>query len=225
MEELWEYVNWSVGCLLFIVAVVCSFMMGAKSGRIYERSRSARFWFEKNKMAIFRNKLQLVSFRGQVERLEREKESLAIQSEDYERVQSELAAYREKIGRLEHDMEILVNDSCVLESVSEIRDAPGLLCMLREDPLHTNLTKEEWSEIMDMTDLLFKNFLSDLRDKYSITRHEQEICCLIKWNFSRKEQLAIFNNTPDALTKSKGRLKKRLGLDEKTDLDTYIRLL
>ena len=68
-----------------------------------------------------------------------------------------------------------------------------------------------------MTDLLFNNFLTDLRNKYSITRHEQEICCLIKWNFSRKEQLAVFNNTPDALTKSKGRLKKRLGLDEKTD--------
>ena len=35
----------------------------------------------------------------------------------------------------------------------------------------------------------------------------------------------MFNNTPDALTKSKGRLKKRLGLDEKTDLDAYVRLL
>ena len=48
---------------------------------------------------------------------------------------------------------------------------------------------------------------------------------MIKWNFSRKEQLAVFNNTPDALTKSKGRLKKRLDLDEKTDLDAYVRLL
>ena len=83
-----------------------------------------------------------------------------------------------------------------------------------------NPSKEEWAEIIGMTDLLFNNFLTDLRNKYSITRHEQEICCLIKWNFSRKEQLAVFNNTPDALTKSKGRLKKRLGLDEKTDLES-----
>ena len=99
------------------------------------------------------------------------------------------------------------------------------LCALKDDPLHVNPSKEEWAEIIGMTDLLFNNFLTDLRNKYSITRHEQEICCLIKWNFSRKEQLAVFNNTPDALTKSKGRLKKRLGLDEKTDLDAYVRLL
>ena len=36
--------------------------------------------------------------------------------------------------------------------------------------------------------------------------------------------MAIFHNTTDALTKSKSRLKKRLQLTEKEDIDTFIRL-
>ena len=63
-----------------------------------------------------------------------------------------------------------------------------------------------------------------MKQKSGITRHEEEICCLIKWNFPRKDQMAVFNNTTDALTKSKSRLKKRLQLDEKTDLDQFIRM-
>ena len=99
-----------------------------------------------------------------------------------------------------------------------------LLFQLKEDPLHTNLTRTEWNELLLLTDKLFNNVLSRWCEQYGITRHEQEICCLVKWNFSRKEQLAVFNNTSEALTKSKNRLKKKLGLDEKSDLDTHIRL-
>ena len=227
MDILWGSVNWGVGCLILIVAVACSFLLGVRTGRIYERGEAARRWFRKNRTKMFRNRLRLASYQEEVERLEREKESLAIQSGEYERVQSELADYRERMERLEQEMKVIMNEKDTVDSGSDKTemDVSKLLGKLREDPLHANLTKEEWSEIIIMTDVFFNNFLTDLRAKYGITRHEREICCLIKWNFSRKEQLAVFNNTPDALTKSKGRLKKRLGLDEKTDLDTYIRSL
>ena len=161
---------------------------------------------------MYRYKQQLASYQEQVVRLERERDSLVIRSEAYDRIETELTAYRQKMEQLEREILVLSGDNNLLDNAED-------------DPLHVNPSKEEWAEIIGMTDLLFNNFLTDLRNKYSITRHEQEICCLIKWNFSRKEQLAVFNNTPDALTKSKGRLKKRLGLDEKTDLDAYVRLL
>ena len=194
MGEFWGFVDWGAGCLALIVAVVFCFLLGVRTGRIRERNESVRSRIRQNKANMYRYKQQLASYQEQVVRLERERDSLVIRSEAYDRIETELTAYRQKMEQLER--EILVLSS-----------------------------KEEWAEIIGMTDLLFNNFLTDLRNKYSITRHEQEICCLIKWNFSRKEQLAVFNNTPDALTKSKGRLKKRLGLDEKTDLDAYVRLL
>lgn len=227
MDELWGFVDWGAGCLVLIVAVVLSFMLGVRTGRIRERSESVRSRIRQNKANIYRYKQQLASYQEQVVRLERERDSLASRSEAFDRVETELTAYRQKMERLEQDIRILSNDTNSLDNVSGKTgiDVPKLLCALKDDPLHVNPTKEEWAEIISMTDLLFNNFLTDLRGKCGITRHEQEICCLIKWNFSRKEQLAVFNNTPDALTKSKGRLKKRLGLDEKTDLDAYIRLL
>ena len=101
---------------------------------------------------------------------------------------------------------------------------PGLslLLQLKEDPQHTNLSRQEWETLFAFSDLLFNNTLSSLQEKYNLTRHEQEICCLLKWQFSRKEQLAVFNNTSEALAKSKNRLKKHLQLDDKTDLDWFV---
>ena len=214
MGEFWGFVDWGAGCLALIVAVVFSFLLGVRTGRIRQ-----------NKANMYRYKQQLASYQEQVVRLERERDSLVIRSEAYDRIETELTAYRQKMEQLEREILVLSSDNNLLDNATGKVDVPKLLCALKDDPLHVNPSKEEWAEIIGMTDLLFNNFLTDLRNKYSITRHEQEICCLIKWNFSRKEQLAVFNNTPDALTKSKGRLKKRLGLDEKTDLDAYVRLL
>mgnify|MGYP003210006601 CR=1 FL=1 len=199
MGEFWGFVDWGAGCLALIVAVVFSFLLGVRTGRIRERNESVRSRIRQNKANMYRYKQQL----------------------------AELTAYRQKMEQLEREILVLSGDNNLLDNATGKVDVdvPKLLCALKDDPLHVNPSKEEWAEIIGMTDLLFNNFLTDLRNKYSITRHEQEICCLIKWNFSRKEQLAVFNNTPDALTKSKGRLKKRLGLDEKTDLDAYVRLL
>ena len=227
MGEFWGFVDWGAGCLALIVAVVFSFLLGVRTGRIRERNESVRSRIRQNKANMYRYKQQLASYQEQVVRLERERDSLVIRSEAYDRIETELTAYRQKMEQLEREILVLSGDNNLLDNATGKVDAdvPKLLCALKDDPLHVNPSKEEWSEIIGMTDLLFNNFLTDLRNKYSITRHEQEICCLIKWNFSRKEQLAVFNNTPDALTKSKGRLKKRLDLDEKTDLDAYVRLL
>ncbi|MCK9344373.1 MAG: hypothetical protein M0P33_10745 [Massilibacteroides sp.] len=101
----------------------------------------------------------------------------------------------------------------------------SLLHLLKTDPVKTNLTKSDWDLIFTFTDELFNKFLTYLITHYFITRHEQEICCLIKWGFSRKEQIQIFNNTSAAMTKSRGRLKKRLLLNEKENLEHYLRLL
>lgn len=226
MEELWGIVANGIGCLLLIVAVMGSFWLGVRSGRIRERSEASRVRIRQNKVSIYRYQQQLEGVREQIARLEEERKSLELRSEAYERTQSELSGYHRRIEELERNIQSLSNDNRSLDKKDGKPDVDviNLVRSLRNDPLHTNPSKEEWTEIISMTDLLFNNYLTRLQSTAHITRHEQEICCLIKWDFSRKEQLAVFNNTPDALTKSKGRLKKRLGLDEKTELDAYIRL-
>ena len=148
--------------------------------------------------------------------------NLTEESELYKERVSDLEYYKRKVRENEQVIERLSSASS--ETVELPVDAFSLLLQLKQDPVRTNLSRQEWMELLRTTDLLFNNFLTELKQKSGITRHEEEICCLIKWNFPRKDQMAVFNNTTDALTKSKSRLKKRLQLDEKTDLDQFIRM-
>ena len=203
MGEFWGFVDWGAGCLALIVAVVFSFLLGVRTGRIRERNESVRSRIRQNKANMYRYKQQLASYQEQVVRLERERDSLVIRSEAYDRIETELTAYRQKMEQLEREILVLSGDNNLLDNATGKVDVdvPKLLCALKDDPLHVNPSKEEWSEIISMTDLLFNNFLTDLRNKYSITLHEKDICCLIKWNFYLKELLAVFYYTPVSFTK------------------------
>lgn len=226
MSELFDLLYLSIGCIVLIVAVMVSFWLGRRSGRIDERRSSSRFWKKRQSLSMFRDKFLLASYKERVVSLEEEIKSFESRSDEYERAKSELACYQEKIEFLERSIGNNCSDENGIGTGESRWDESGFIAfvsLLREDPLHANPSREEWIEFIATTDMLFNGFISGLKEKYNITRHEQEICCLIKWNFTRKQQLSLFNNTPDALTKSKGRLKKRLGLEEKTDLDSYIR--
>lgn len=205
-----------------IAGAVLGYIIGVRMARSKERHRLVKEKIRKNKVAIYHYQKEKYDYIGQINRLEEDLRNLAEESELYKERIADLDYYQRKVRESEQIIERL---SAVSEETIELpTDAFSLLIQLKQDPVRTNLTKPEWSELLHTTDLLFNNFLTELKQKSGITRHEEEICCLIKWNFPRKDQMAVFNNTTDALTKSKSRLKKRLQLDDKTDLDQFIRL-
>ncbi|RHU29158.1 hypothetical protein DXD68_06810 [Parabacteroides sp. TM07-1AC] len=205
-----------------IAGAVLGYIIGIRMARSKERHRLVKEKIRKNKVAIYHYQKEKYDYIEQINRLEADLQNLAEESELYKERVADLDYYQRKVRESEQIIERL---SAVSEETIELSaDAFSLLIQLKQDPVRTNLTKPEWAELLRITDLLFNNFLTELKEKSGITRHEEEICCLIKWNFPRKDQMAVFNNTTDALTKSKSRLKKRLQLDEKTDLDQFIRL-
>lgn len=205
-----------------IAGAVLGYIIGIRMARSKERHRLVKEKIRKNKVAIYHYQKEKYDYIEQINRLEADLQNLAEESELYKERVADLDYYQRKVRESEQIIERL---SAVSEETIELSaDAFSLLIQLKQDPVRTNLTKPEWAELLRITDLLFNNFLTELKEKSGITRHEEEICCLIKWNFPRKAQMAVFNNTTDALTKSKSRLKKRLQLDEKTDLDQFIRL-
>lgn len=205
-----------------IAGAVLGYIIGVRMARSKERHRLVKEKIRKNKVAIYHYQKEKYDYIGQINRLEEDLRNLAEESELYKERIADLDYYQRKVRESEQIIERL---SAASEETIELpADAFSLLIQLKQDPVRTNLTKPEWSELLHTTDLLFNNFLTELKQKSGITRHEEEICCLIKWNFPRKDQMAVFNNTTDALTKSKSRLKKRLQLDDKTDLDQFIRL-
>lgn len=205
-----------------IAGAVLGYIIGIRMARSKERHRLVKEKIRKNKVAIYHYQKEKYDYIEQINRLEADLQNLAEESELYKERVADLDYYQRKIRESEQIIERL--SAASEETIELSADAFSLLIQLKQDPVRTNLTKPEWAELLRITDLLFNNFLTELKEKSGITRHEEEICCLIKWNFPRKAQMAVFNNTTDALTKSKNRLKKRLQLDEKTDLDQFIRL-
>lgn len=208
--------------IALIAGAVLGYIIGIRMARGKQRHRQIKEKIRKNKIAIYHYQKEKYDYIEQIGRLEQDLQNLAEESELYQERLADLEYYQRKVRESEQIIERLSSETAsTLESPT---DAFSLLMQLKQDPVRTNPSRQEWTELLHTTDLLFNNFLSRLKEQAGITRHEQEICCLIKWNFARKDQLAVFNNTTDALTKSKSRLKKRLQLDEKTDLDQFIRL-
>ncbi|MEF2698399.1 MAG: hypothetical protein U0M94_10420 [Parabacteroides merdae] len=214
----WTFVLFTLCFVALIAGALLGFAVGFRTGGRQERFRLVKEKLKRNKAAICRWQKERYEYARQVKQLEEDLLHSASESEYYKERMSDLEFYQQKLRESERIIfSLSVENECQSDSLS-------MLVQLKEDPLRTNLTREEWNGLFHLTDILFHHVLSDLKEKRGITRHEQEICCLVKWNFSRKEQLAVFNNTSEALTKSKNRLKKKLRLDEKVDLDQFIRL-
>ena len=218
--ESWIYVLLSLGSIALITGGVLGYLFGVRAGGRRERFVQMKEKLKRNKAAVFKQQKERYEYLRQIQQLESEMLQLTSESELYKERMADLDFYQQKLRESERIIAVLSDEN------KEFSESPSLslLVQMKEDPLHANLTRTEWNEVFVLTDMLFNRVLTVLKEKYAITRHEQEICCLVKWNFSRKEQLAVFNNTSEALTKSKNRLKKKLQLDEKSDLDTFIRL-
>lgn len=198
-----------------IAAVMLAYGLGLHVGKRQERVAISRKRWKQKQFLIGRQQAEREQYLEKIQFLEKELGRISQESADYQQKLDDIAFYRQKI---------LICEQQIKQLSSAETEHPGLsiLLQLKKDPQHTNLSRQEWETLFAFTDLLFNNTLSSLQEKYNLTRHEQEICCLLKWQFSRKEQLAIFNNTSEALAKSKNRLKKHLQLDDRTDLDLFV---
>lgn len=214
------FVLFNFVCVSLIAGALLGYMVGHRTGRRKEGLRQVKEKRKRIKEIFYRQQKERYEYTRQVNRLEEELQHLASESAQYQERMADLEFYQQKLRESENIISSLSAENPYLSDANVL----SRLIRLKEDPLRTNLTREEWNEMLHFTDLLFNRILTELKEKHGITRHEAEICCLVKWNFSRKDQLAVFNNTSDALTKSKNRLKKKLLLDEKTDLDQFIRL-
>ena len=205
-------------CLLIITLTVIAYLIGCQSGKLKERKRQMRERWVSQKSRLYVMKQALRQEQETIEQLTERLRSYAEQSKDYEETQAELARYRKEMVRMENELKQQAEGftSAVLHNQSF-----DLINAMHEDPLHINLTREDWEELFRGMDRLFPTFMEQLRG-LKVTRHELEICCLIRLRFERQEMLALFHCTSEALTKSRNRLKNRLRLAEGRDLEEFL---
>lgn len=112
----------------------------------------------------------------------------------------------------------------VCASSEQYISAFRLLLAIKEGTLRGKLSREERDKLFRLFDLLYGNYVSRLlQQNPSLTKHDLEICCFLKFGLTNEGLSRIFQTTTDSVTKAKGRLKSRLGISPQDDLAYYLR--
>lgn len=88
---------------------------------------------------------------------------------------------------------------------------------------HTILTNEDWLAFKSYFSNKYPGYINHLRLTHAhLTEAEERLFLLIKLNLSTKEIASILGIATESVKKTRSRLRKKLGIDEDTKLDTYI---
>ena len=99
-----------------------------------------------------------------------------------------------------------------------------VLIAMKEGTLRGKLSNQDWEKLFSLFDFLYMDYVNRLKQYCpSLTKHDLEICCLLKFGFSNEELGRVFLTTSDSVTKAKGRLKGRLGVSPHENLDAFLK--
>ena len=118
----------------------------------------------------------------------------------------------------------------LMNNLERIRESPELfkvefrriVMLLKKE----NASDKDWE--------VFKSFFADVHNDFDqklktvyadITEKEIRLAAFLRMNLTTKEIAATLNVMPDSILKSKYRLKKKLEIDKKTDLTTFLNTL
>lgn len=189
--------------------------------------------FRNNRKRVREISKQISENESDIRKLEKEIEEY---QKEYSKAEE---SNKSRISELTGEMTLLVKQNRKLViHLEEIKK--GIATNTKEDPelagyivalrtLFLLRAKEKkvpakWSVLYPLFDFLYGGFVSRLRKNYGdLTKHDLEICILLKFGFTNEELSSVFHTTLDAVSKAKGRLKKRLNLSVEDDLDVFIR--
>lgn len=92
----------------------------------------------------------------------------------------------------------------------------------------TEIVKTNPQEIETLTffsdfEKVYPDFTSSIQKIIpNITGNELRLCALLRMNLSAKEVSKVLNITPESVNKARYRLRKKIGLETKEDLDIFL---
>ena len=87
----------------------------------------------------------------------------------------------------------------------------------------TILTNEDWEKFKELFEQVYKGFFIRLKDKLpNLTNAEIRLMSLIKLNLDTKQMANMLGVSPDTITKTRYRLRKKIDLGEQQDLDVLV---
>lgn len=170
---------------------------------------SLQKYMKQNKDVIAVNEQLINQYISQIEELKRKEELI-------------VGASKEQIAKLELEIQILMEKNRVILEDS-CADGLNILKQLKERLLIVeNMTTLEKQQFLGYIDLLFDNFVTRLCTKYGLKESNLLLAAFIKLGFSSEELVILFDSELEAIRKRKQRLKNKLGLDNKVNLDVFL---
>lgn len=217
-----NFILWGTIAFLFVVACMCYY---------YYKNRN-------NKKKIAEIELQIQENEEEIERYQQEIEDIQISKDQVLKENMVLEENRTKVGELNGKIVLLTMQNKTLsEHLKELGGelnvgissgsfihAFRLLLAIKEGTLRGKLSNEERQKLFSLFDLIYWNYVSRLLERApTLTKHDLEICCFLKFGLSHEELSCIFHTTSDSVTRAKGRLKGRLGISPQDDLDLFLK--
>jgi len=167
---------------------------------------------------------------------------------NYRNLQKEtLQDYRNQIGELQGKVSVLEDQNKTLsahlvEKKGNIPDSDDgdlyaiymqglriLLMLSKKEDMDNNPDKKQlldgdWDKLFHLSNALHNDFIMRIKKEFpNLTKHDLEICCLLRFGITHDVLGLAFLTTSESVTKAKGRLKKRLNLSTSDDLDDFLR--
>ena len=217
-----NFILWGTIAFLSVVACMCYY---------YYKNRN-------NKKKIAEIELQIRDNEEEIERYRQEIEDIQISKDQVVKENLMLEENRTKVGELNGKIVLLTMQNKILsEHLKErggelnvgISSGPfihafRLLLAIKEGTLRGKLSNEERQKLFSLFDLIYWNYVSRLLDRApTLTKHDLEICCFLKFGLTHEELSCIFHTTSDSVTRAKSRLKGRLGISTQDDLDAFLK--
>ena len=217
-----NFMLWGMIAFLIVVACMCYY---------YYKNRN-------NKKKIAEIESQIRENEEEIERYQQEIEDIQISKDQVLKENLMLEENRPKVGELNGKIILLTMQNKTLSehlkelggelnvgtSSSSFIHAFRLLLAIKEGTLRGKLSNEERQKLFSLFDLMYWNYVTRLLERApTLTKHDLEICCFLKFGLTHEELSCIFHTTSDSVTRAKGRLKGRLGVSPQDDLDTFLK--
>ena len=164
----------------------------------------------------------------QAELAGKEKELLSVEKkrteESLRHAEELLAAY---LTTLKEKTALIENLDAELEHLREISYSPasleGIAFNMERLISSTILTNDEWQHFRNLFEQAHPGFLYRLKDKYAdLSPAEMRLLILTKLKLPSREMARILGITIEAIRKSRYRVRKKLNLNEESNLEVWV---
>lgn len=228
-----SFVWWGTVALMTLAVYLCYY---------YNKNKNHKKRIVEIENQIRCNEEEIRRYRQEMEEIQKSKNqmlkgNLVVKESRVQEVRQTLEMNRSKIGELNGKIILLTmqnknlsgqlkelgGELTVCQSSEQFISAFRLLLAIKEGALRGKLSHGERDKLFRLFDLLYDNYVSRLLAcTPSLTKHDLEICCFLKFGLNNEELSRIFQTTSDSVTKAKGRLKGRLGIAPQEDLADYL---